>query len=349
MAYLIGTDEAGYGPFLGPLVVAATVWEVPPELLATDLYDSLAPRVQRTPRVLRRKQRSHSPPAARGGDASSPVSAIVPHAADRPLLIADSKLVYRSHGTLSELERGLFAALASLNTPCTTWRVLLHQLADIQPADLAGMPWFADYDAQVPCAASQEEIESACELFAMALGRAQIRLVDVRCRLIFPHDFNQGVAACGNKATLLSRVTIDLVRQLVSSLPGEEFRVTSDKHGGRNRYASLLQSAFPENLVIVETESRKQSGYRLTTAAEQRVQWSFCQGAEAMLPAALASMVAKYLREQSMIAFNSFWQDRLPGLRPTAGYPQDARRFREDIVDSKMALGISDHLLWRNC
>ena len=29
MQYLLGTDEAGYGPNLGPLVVTATVWEVP--------------------------------------------------------------------------------------------------------------------------------------------------------------------------------------------------------------------------------------------------------------------------------------------------------------------------------
>ena len=26
--YLIGTDEAGYGPNLGPLVISATVWQV---------------------------------------------------------------------------------------------------------------------------------------------------------------------------------------------------------------------------------------------------------------------------------------------------------------------------------
>ena len=29
MTYLIGTDEAGYGPNLGPLVISATVWQVP--------------------------------------------------------------------------------------------------------------------------------------------------------------------------------------------------------------------------------------------------------------------------------------------------------------------------------
>ena len=37
MTLVIGTDEAGYGPNLGPLVVAATLWDVagtPPEIEA---------------------------------------------------------------------------------------------------------------------------------------------------------------------------------------------------------------------------------------------------------------------------------------------------------------------------
>src|SRR3954449_12489695 len=33
MGILIGMDEAGYGPHLGPLVIAATAWHVPDELL----------------------------------------------------------------------------------------------------------------------------------------------------------------------------------------------------------------------------------------------------------------------------------------------------------------------------
>src|SRR3954449_11018765 len=32
MGILIGMDEAGYGPHLGPLVIAATAWHVPDEL-----------------------------------------------------------------------------------------------------------------------------------------------------------------------------------------------------------------------------------------------------------------------------------------------------------------------------
>ena len=45
------------------------------------------------------------------------------------------------------------------------------------------------------------------------------------------------------------------------------------------------------------------------------------------MPAALASMTSKYLRELAMRAFNEFWCGRVHDLAPTAGYPRDARRF----------------------
>ena len=47
MTLVIGTDEAGYGPNLGPLVVAATAWQVEADadeaeaLLAAAVSDAL--------------------------------------------------------------------------------------------------------------------------------------------------------------------------------------------------------------------------------------------------------------------------------------------------------------------
>jgi hypothetical protein len=58
-------------------------------------------------------------------------------------------------------------------------------------------------------------------------------------------------------------------------------------------------------------------------------------------------MASKYLRELAMRALNAFWGPRVPGLRPTAGYPQDARRFRNDIAATRRELGIEERVLWR--
>jgi hypothetical protein len=58
-------------------------------------------------------------------------------------------------------------------------------------------------------------------------------------------------------------------------------------------------------------------------------------------------MVAKYLRELSMHAFNAYWQSHVPHLKPTAGYPGDAKRFKLDIAVKQRELAISDDILWR--
>ena len=69
--------------------------------------------------------------------------------------------------------------------------------------------------------------------------------------------------------------------------------------------------------------------------------------AEVNFPVALASLVCKYVRELSMHAFNQFWSEQVPGLKPTAGYPLDAVRFKQDIAEAQKRLGITDDVLWR--
>jgi hypothetical protein len=48
-----------------------------------------------------------------------------------------------------------------------------------------------------------------------------------------------------------------------------------------------------------------------------------------------------------MAEFNGFWREQVPGLRPTAGYPADARRFYEAIRPAAERLGIPEAALWR--
>ncbi len=66
------------------------------------------------------------------------------------------------------------------------------------------------------------------------------------------------------------------------------------------------------------------------------------------LPVAVASMLAKYLREICMEQFNQFWKHQLPELEPTAGYPVDAARFWEEIAAKAEELGIEKRKIWRS-
>ncbi|MEE2660364.1 MAG: hypothetical protein VYC41_02125, partial [Planctomycetota bacterium] len=58
------------------------------------------------------------------------------------------------------------------------------------------------------------------------------------------------------------------------------------------------------------------------------------------LPVELASMAAKTVRELLMNRLNSFFTQRLPELKPTAGYVQDGRRWVAEIGDLPERLGI---------
>ena len=149
-----------------------------------------------------------------------------------------------------------------------------------------------------------------------------------------------------SKGAALSHLTLDLIAELMQPLGNGPISVLCDKHGGRNRYAALLNEHFFEGFVEVRGEGRQSSTYRFGPR-ERRVEFQFRAKAESCLPAALASMASKYLRELAMEAFNAFWTARVPNLAPTAGYPQDARRFRAEIAAKQRELGIDETILWR--
>lgn len=197
------------------------------------------------------------------------------------------------------------------------------------------------------------------------MSTAGVALRSIRARLVFPREFNELCEQYGNKAAALSEVTMRLVREVVERMQdagcgdkGTNWStphpapciphplILCDKHGGRNHYAALVQQHFPESWVETLHESRAESRYR--TTGDVPLDFCFRMKGESFLPAALASMTAKYLRELSMRAFNKYWCGRIEGLRPTAGYPADAKRFRVDIAHEQRRLGIEDRLLWRN-
>jgi hypothetical protein len=178
------------------------------------------------------------------------------------------------------------------------------------------------------------------------MRQAGIQLLVLRSVAVFPDEFNRLTEQHGSKGAALTRLTLELLGTVLEQSGEHPTLVVCDKHGGRNRYAAALQAHFPEYLIEVHGEGRAQSVYRWGAAAG-RVEVRFQSSGERFLPAALASMTSKYLRELAMLAFNDFWCRRVPNLRATAGYPLDARRFKAQIATAQEQLGIPDHQVWR--
>lgn len=173
-----------------------------------------------------------------------------------------------------------------------------------------------------------------------------MRLAALHSRAIFEAEFNALVGQHGSKGTVLSHVALELASRVVAPLPRGPISIVCDKHGGRNAYRELLEQWFPDALVEICGEGRDESVYRFGPA-QRRVEIRFRAKGERCLAAALASMASKYLRELAMRAVNAFWCKRVPGLAPTAGYPADARRFKQAIARAQAELGIEDRLVWR--
>lgn len=313
---LIGTDEAGYGPNLGPLLISVTAWRVPDSGGTADLYERLQHFVR--------------------ADASS--ASHIP--------IADSKQLYKPGGGLRNLERGLFAALSTCAASVERWRDAWHLLAPDDAEQWESVPWYSDYDTELPIDLDEERRGADRRQFADGLRAARVSLEQIRSTALFPQRFNELVDRYDSKGAVLSLATLGLVRAALDQHDDSDVLIQCDKHGGRNRYLAVLQTVFPDERIQIVHESRASSVYRWVTPSRQ-IEIRFVAKGESFLPAALASMTSKYLRELAMQAFNAFWRRHLPDLKPTAGYPVDAKRFKSAIDAMQRRLGFADDSIWR--
>ena len=319
MTIVIGTDEAGYGPNLGPLVVAATAWRV-------------AAAVDEAEAVL------------------AEAVAAATSATGTGRLWSDSKEVYRAGDGMEALERGVAAGLlVSGGSAPGDWAALEAAVGTISPPGGTSGQWSELAAIVLPVSATAVGCVTAAEAVGGPLAGRGVSLHRVACRCIYPGEFNALLQSGLNKSDILSQATLELAAALRSEASNEPALVWCDRHGGRKRYGGLVARHFDAPLVQPLEEMPARSAYAVPAGgrgpAACRVE--FCVGGEARAPVALASMTAKYVRELSMLAFNAFWSMRQPGLAPTAGYPTDAVRWRRDAAAAIERERISADDLWR--
>jgi ribonuclease HII len=321
MPWVVGIDEAGYGPNLGPLVQAAVALRLPDGDVAG--WETLRPVVRRCC-----------------------------DKADGRLLIDDSKKVYTRHG-LAALERGV---LTLAPWSCTLAELIRKAGLDAYRHELTTEMW-CDFSESLPITADPQTRLDEWHLgygleVPLEYTAANVRLGSMVAGVVPTPRFNRICDESGSKATVLSRGMVEIITQVreelgVGELASERVLVLCDKMGGRNFYAGMLQEAFPTGWVIPERESAAESRYRIDLL-DRPVTVVFRPRADGdSVAVALASMLCKYLREVCMRQFNRFWAAHVPGIVPTAGYPVDAKRFFEQIKPAMAKLGLTDDQVWR--
>lgn len=317
MAWIIGIDEAGYGPNLGPLVMTSVACRVPAKRAWCDLWDLLRGVVRKP------------------GDED-----------DGRIVVGDSKLVYTPARGLTDLESSVLAVVASLACAGDLAQ-LLDLLCRESLPELQAEPWYSGA-TQLPFSADASACRVFGERFHNASTEHEVSWGPVLSVVTCPARFNGCLDRWGSKGAVLGESLSFLLQKNMELIgDAEAIHIVIDKHGGRNTYVAMLQHALPQGMILARQEGHDRSVYELMglpfavhMVVQPRADMEhFC--------VALASMVSKYVRELTMAEFNAFWLRHLPDLRPTAGYPTDATRFFAAIRPLLVTLGIAESMVWR--
>ena len=314
---LIGMDEAGYGPQLGPLCHGYCALRCPDGADgAPDLYALLHPAVMRHP------------------------------AEPGRLTVDDSKKIYSRAAGLGLLRRGVTAFLNCLGPPSPPGDLYQGLLPAADRAQLEADPWGL---AQEPPGDEGEDFGAAQGLFlSEALQRNGIRVLAFGGRSLSARHFNAALRSTQNKAEVSwSVIHAQCGALLPLAAQGERVHVVIDRQGGRKFYAAHLARLFPGCMPWVEQENARESSYKID-AHGSAVRVTFVVEADGQdLTVALGSMAAKLVRELCMQRLNAFFRRFNKRLKPTAGYYGDAHRFLSQTRAVRRKLGIPDETLIR--
>jgi ribonuclease HIII len=300
-----GIDEAGYGPMIGPLCVACSVFRVddhdPDASGACDLWKRLKKAVC--------KKRTDK---------------------KRRIAIDDSKKIKLPNDgaihPLRFLERGVLGMhMAAAECPACDSDLFGHLSVTV-----SGAPWYSSITS-LPVAHTIDELRITAARLRQTLSAESVTCEALRCETIDAESFNSQVAAMGAKSSVNFCAVLRHIDTIWKRWPNDHPRVIVDRQGGRMRYIDDLLRAWPGVKVHVMSEDETLSRYRLELNGSLLTVSFLVEAESAHLPVALASMTAKYVRELFMMRLNRYFQALMPELKPTAGYYGDGRRYLDDI------------------
>lgn len=303
MAILIGIDEAGYGPTLGPLVVCSTVFELPDSMIEGSIWEILSRQVTR--RRLKRGSKLH---------------------------VNDSKQVFNRDLGIGTLERPVLTMLNTWTDLPDSLDMFLNQLSAACRKEMCDYPWYAGQSPKLPQAIDVDAIKVKSNSLRLEMRSAKVALRQIRAEPLLEGRYNNMVQATENKSRVLFTQISRLIGEAFDKYHTQNLHIFIDKQGGRDHYTGLLQLMFPEMSMKIVAESAQSSRYYLSRGTAGMTLTFMAEAERQQFPVALASMVCKYLRELFMGCFNRFWQVQLPELQATAGYYTDAQRFLKDIA-----------------
>ncbi|MCJ7730058.1 MAG: hypothetical protein MUO27_09310, partial [Sedimentisphaerales bacterium] len=247
MPVVVGIDEAGFGPILGPLVVSSSAFSIPQQLLNEDFWQVLRKSVGKKPR----------------------------HLAGR-VLIADSKKAYNNSLGIKHLQRTVLACLKCLGKEPATLTELLSLVSADSLEQLSDYPWYKDVSSH-QISADRTDVAIAASVLQDDLAANRLKLLELKSYYLEVAHYNKMVSAVRNKAGVLFTVVCALIKSALDNFSacGEPVEATDglhiiiDRQGGRMRYRRPLLRMFPDMHLKILKETPTVSSYELQSDGRQ--------------------------------------------------------------------------------
>lgn len=303
MAVLVGIDEAGFGPVLGPLAVCATAFRLPDARVEDCLWQRLRSSCSASPRDAARK-----------------------------VIVCDSKKLHQPGRGFAALERTALVTLAATGHAPATMRGFLTLVAPSLSATLDEYPWYRDADPALPADRDTGDVVTRANGLRRDLRENRVTPVGVFGEVLLEGQYNDLVSRTRNKAVALLGLVLRLICRIAASTEERTARIHVDRLGGRSRYRAALMTSLPSHELTIIEETDHRSAYRLWNGSGTIEIAFVTKGDRDHFPIALASIFGKYIRELLMRCFNEYWSRADAGLRPTAGYYTDAQRWLREAA-----------------
>ena len=338
--YLLGIDENGYGPLLGPLIVTATAYKVHPHTknfgVGVNLWHIL--NISKNPDDYPEK-----------------------------LIVTDSKKLF-SRNSLKRRQAGERTVLAFFyllfkTLPENPDRFLSKVLLNFSPPHqnnwCGGRPCWEEISLPLwlkeivvrrsySLAKIEERIKKEAGKLRKRLRKGEIKFLGLKSICICPFQFNKSTA--DKSKSYLNYLQFEkLISHFLRKKEGE-FLIFADRIGGQREYLPHLKSGLLKHwdCRILE-ESRAVSSYELSLKEKIAVISFLQNGEERQFPVALSSLFGKYIREISIERINRFFQNYNPELKSVSGY-RDSRTkdFIKKTVGLRKRLKIRQECFLRN-